>query len=137
MAPMPMDESDREGARLLLCDDSADQREMLSILLGKYGYEVDEAADGAAALLMLKRRSYDLVLLDLQMPQADGFDVLAWLQKNRAQLPVLVLSGLPPDQIGEGLERLPEHELPPLLMKPVDGEQLAHLIELRLAGELP
>jgi CheY-like chemotaxis protein len=134
---MSIESIHRDGARILLCDDSADQREMLSILLTRRGYDVDEAADGAAALLMLKRRNYDLVLLDLQMPQADGFDVLAWIQNNRPQLSVLVLSGLPPEEIGEGLDRLPQHELPPLLMKPVDIGQLTDLIELKLAGELP
>jgi CheY-like chemotaxis protein len=132
------DESGRSG-RLLLCDDSATERTALARLLRDRGYEVDEAADGSAALLVLRgsRRPYDLLLLDLQMPGTDGFDVLAYIQEHRPDLPVVLLSGLPPDQIGEGIARLPGAHLPPLLLKPIESEQLLQVIELKLMGELP
>jgi CheY-like chemotaxis protein len=123
--------------RILLCDDSTTERTSLAQILRREGYDVDEAADGAAALTLLKGRGYDLMLLDLQMPGVDGFDVLAYVQRQKAELPVVVLSGLPPDEIGDGLQRLPEHELPPLLLKPIDVRQLFQVIELKLAGELP
>jgi len=123
--------------RLLICDDSAPERNALAQILRRQGYEVDEAADGAAALTLLKGRPYDLLLLDLQMPGVDGFDVLEFVQKQRENLAVVVLSGLPPDQIGDGIQRLPRHELPPLLLKPIDTTQLFQVIELKLAGELP
>lgn len=122
---------------MLICDDSDMERKALGQVLRQRGYHVDEAADGAAALRMIKGRPYDLLLLDLQMPQVDGFDVLKFLQKERPQLPVVVLSGLPADQIGDGMHRLPSQELPPLLLKPVDSQQLFDVIELKLAGELP
>jgi CheY-like chemotaxis protein len=137
--PSNGDEGIGEMGRLLLCDDSALERAALGRLLRERGYEVDEAADGSAALLVLRasRRNYDLLLLDLQMPGTDGFDVLAWLRRNRPDLPVVLLSGLPPHEIGEGLARMPEAELPPLLLKPIDSEQLLGVIEMKLAGELP
>ena len=123
--------------RILLCDDSTIERSSLAQILRREGYDVDEAADGAAALTLLKGRGYDLMLLDLQMPGVDGFDVLAYVQRQKQDLPVVVLSGLPPEEIGDGLQRLPEHELPPLLLKPIDVRQLFQVIELKLAGELP
>ena len=129
--------SDDDGVLVLICDDSDMERKALGQVLRQRGYHVDEAADGAAALRMIKGRPYDLLLLDLQMPQVDGFDVLKFLQKERPQLPVVVLSGLPADQIGDGMHRLPSQELPPLLLKPVDSQQLFDVIELKLAGELP
>jgi CheY-like chemotaxis protein len=125
------------GWRILLCDDSTTERTSLAQILRREGYDVDEAADGAAALTLLKGRGYDLMLLDLQMPGVDGFDVLAYVQQRKADLPVVVLSGLPPEEIGDGLQRLPDHELPPLLLKPIDVRQLFQVIELKLAGELP
>lgn len=125
------------GWRLLLCDDSDSERSALAVLLRRRGYEVDEAADGNSALVMLKARRYDLVLLDLQMPMMDGFEVLAWIQKHTPEQPVVVLSGLPAEEIGEGILRLPEHELPPLLLKPIRSEQLFPIIDMKLAGELP
>jgi two-component system, OmpR family, response regulator PrrA len=123
--------------RLLVCDDSSAERTALAEILRRRGYQVDEAADGSAALLYLKNTSHDLLLLDLQMPDIDGFDVLAYVQTHRPQLPVVLLSGMPPDEIGDGLQRLPSAELPPLLLKPIDSRQLFQVIELRLAGELP
>jgi CheY-like chemotaxis protein len=123
--------------RLLVCDDSPTERSSLSQILQRRGYDVDEASDGAAALRMIKARPYDLLLLDLQMPGTDGFDVLAFVQKNQPDLAVVVLSGLPPDEIGSGIGRLPDLELPPLLLKPIDTKQLFQVIELKLAGELP
>ncbi len=123
--------------RLLLVDDSEIERRTLAALMRLRHYDVDEAADGRAALHMLKNGAYDLLLLDLQMPGYDGFDLLAYLGQNAPELPVIVLSGLPPDEIGNGIHRLPDHELPPLLIKPIDSEQLAQLVELKLAGELP
>jgi len=136
------DTSEVRGAssgRLLLCDDSGTERLALARILRDNGYEVDEAADGSAALLVLRgnRRPYDLLLLDLQMPEVDGFEVLAYVQRHRPELGVVLLSGLPPDQIGEGLSRLPDGELPALMLKPIDTEQLLQVIEMKLAGELP
>ena len=125
------------GFRLLVCDDSSVERSALAQILRRHGYEVDEAADGSAALRLIKGRDYDLLLLDLNMPDVDGFDVLRYVQSNRAKLPVVLMSGLPHDQIGDGIQRLPQHELPPLLLKPVDTRQLFQVIELKLAGELP
>jgi CheY-like chemotaxis protein len=123
--------------RLLVCDDSQAERCALAEVLRRRGYQVDEAADGAAAILLLKTPAHDLLLLDLQMPNVDGFDVLAHVQTHRPDLPVVLLSGLPPGEIGEGIERLPIPELPPLLLKPIDSRQLFQVIELKLAGELP
>ena len=141
---MQSETSDRDPAeltgsppRLLLCDDSPTERAALAQLLQRQGYEIDQAADGAAALLLIQARPYDLLLLDLQMPGVDGFEVLAYLQQHRADLPVVLLSGLPPHEIGGGIQRLPSQELPPLLLKPIDTHQLAQVIELKLAGELP
>jgi CheY-like chemotaxis protein len=125
------------GLRLLVCDDSNAERSALAQILRRRGYEVDEAADGAAALRLIKGRAYDLVLLDLNMPDVDGFDVLGYVQAHQARLPVVLMSGLPHEEIGDGIQRLPQQELPPLLLKPVDTRQLFQVIELKLAGELP
>jgi CheY-like chemotaxis protein len=124
--------------RVLLADDSVIEREALATLLRQAGYQVDEADDGEAAILFLKREVPDLLLLDLQMPGTDGFGVLTYLQKNkRDDFPVILLSGLPPDQIQKSMHRLPSQDLPPLLLKPVDPNQLLNIVALRLTGELP
>jgi DNA-binding response OmpR family regulator len=125
------------GCRLLLCDDSAGERRALAQFLRQRGFAVQEAGDGAAALHSLKNSRVDLLLLDLNMPVADGFDVLGYLQEHRRALPVVLMSGMPPDQIQQRMHVLPQRELPPLMIKPVDPDSLLAVIELQLAGQLP
>ena len=125
------------SSRILLCDDSPVERLALAHVLRGAGYKVDEAGDGEATLQCLKHLSVDLLLLDLNMPEVDGFGVLAYLQEHRPGLPVILLSGMPLDQIQHKMHRLPSPELPPLFLKPVDPDQLLQMIDLQLSGELP
>ena len=124
-------------ARLLLCDDSPVERLALAHFLRRIGYAVDEAGDGEAAILHVKHRQVDAVLLDLNMPDVDGFGVLTYLQQHRRALPVILLSGMPLDQIQHKIKNLPSQELPPLLIKPIDPDQLLTVLELQLSGQLP
>jgi DNA-binding response OmpR family regulator len=123
--------------RLLLCDDSPVERLALAHFLRRTGYTVDEAGDGEAAIQHIKNRQVDAVLLDLNMPDIDGFGVLGYLQEHRRALPVILLSGMPLDRIQHKIKGLPSPELPPLLLKPIDPDQLLTLLELHLSGQLP
>lgn len=123
--------------RVLVADDNAGVRDALGNLLIRSGYEVSTAADGQAAVEVIKDARLDAVLLDLQMPGHDGFETLRYLQEHRRGLPVLLLSGLPADEIQERMHRLPSGLLPPLFLKPCDYDQLLTVLELMLAGDLP
>jgi DNA-binding response OmpR family regulator len=123
--------------RLLICDDSPIERLALAHFLRNNDFSIDEAADGESAVQLLQLRPVDLLILDLQMPGKDGFHVLSYLQKHRPGLPVILLSGMPIEEIQDRVHLLPSRELPPLLIKPVDPSQLLELIDLELAGELP
>lgn len=124
-------------SRILLCDDSPVERLALAHFLRSHGYLVDEAGDGDAAILQLKHREVDLILLDLHMPEIDGFGVLTYLQEHRRSLPVILLSGMPLHKIQTRMHDLPTPELPPLLIKPIDPEQLLGILELQLSGQMP
>ncbi len=63
-------------ARILVVDDEESIREFLEIMLRKEGYEVTCAEDGAKALEILKKKSFDMVVSDLQMPQITGLQLL-------------------------------------------------------------
>jgi two-component system OmpR family response regulator len=123
--------------QILLVDDSPIERLALAHFLRGSGYRVDEAADGDAAILQLKHREVDLLLLDLQMPEVDGFAVLSYVQEHRRSLPVILLSGMPPHKIQHKMHVLRERELPPLMLKPIDPAQLLGVVELQLLGALP
>jgi two-component system capsular synthesis sensor histidine kinase RcsC len=120
--------------QLLVADDSPIQRQALCSLLRCSGYDVAEAGDGHQVLRYLKDCRVDLLLLDLNMPDGDGFEVLKYLQQHRRALPVVVLSGMPLDQIQHRMHRLPDRELPMLLLKPIDPEQLIQIVEYQLRG---
>ncbi len=79
---------------ILIADDDSGNREMLSRRLRRLGYTVSMAQDGRQAVEMIRGQSFDLLLLDIVMPEMDGYEVLKYLQSNRpaADLPVIVLS---------------------------------------------
>jgi CheY-like chemotaxis protein len=68
--------------RVLVVDDNEAIRRLVSKLLQHEGYAIDEAIDGLEALEKLDARSYDAVILDLMMPRATGFDVIAALRER-------------------------------------------------------
>jgi CheY-like chemotaxis protein len=82
------------GRRLLVVDDDPDVADLVRQLLEGSGYRIEAAADGAAALRALALRRPDAILLDLLMPQMDGFDVIRALQEDaeRRAIPVIVLT---------------------------------------------
>jgi len=84
-----------EPASILIVDDNADDRELLAHHLKRQGHSVTFAENGRIALELLWSRPFDLVLLDIRMPEMDGYQVLERLKADHAlrHLPVVVLSG--------------------------------------------
>ena len=87
----------KSDARILVVDDVAENRDLLARRLQRLGItSVDQAANGIEALAALGRQTYDLMLLDIMMPEMDGFRVLDTLQADGRvnDLPVIVISAL-------------------------------------------
>lgn len=85
----------RSGA-ILVVDDSADNRDLLSRWLQRHGYTVDVASNGIIALEKLRTHTFDLVLLDVIMPQMNGFQVLEQMKADPllGQVAVIVISAV-------------------------------------------
>ena len=77
---------------VLVIDDEANMRHMLSTLLVKHGYAVDVAGDGAEGLCRIEAKSYDFILCDLKMPVMDGMTFLGKLQERRHATTVIMMS---------------------------------------------
>ncbi len=92
----PASGSEDAQARILVVDDVEDNREVLRRRLKREGYTADCADDGYAALEMIGRQPYDLVLLDMLMPGIDGYEVLGRLKESPAtrDIPVIMISAL-------------------------------------------
>ncbi len=82
--------------RLLVVDDDQGNRDVLTQRLKKQGYSVATAENGHQALEMLQAEAYDLVLLDIMMPEMDGYEVLRRLKANHElkNVPVIMVSAL-------------------------------------------
>lgn len=80
--------------RLLTVDDSAHMRQLVSFTLTSAGYDVQEAADGRAALEMVQRQRFGLILIDLEMPRLDGMSLIRALRSlpEYRFTPLLVLT---------------------------------------------
>jgi adenylate cyclase len=91
-----MREGGQSGARLLVVDDNKVNRLLLTRSLEQQGHGVACAENGRAALEMLRREPFDLLLLDIEMPEMDGFQVLEQLKGDLQlrDLPVIVTSSL-------------------------------------------
>src|SRR6187431_3079419 len=78
--------------RILIVDDEEDIRESLETLLTIEGYSVDMAVNGTAGLERMGRSSYDLVLLDLMMPDKSGMEVLAEVRQRDRETPIFMIT---------------------------------------------
>ncbi len=79
--------------RVLVVDDEASIRELLSKTLALAEYEVDTAPDGRAAVERLRLGRYDLLIADLKMPGVDGLSLIREAKRLNADLPVIIITG--------------------------------------------
>lgn len=108
-----------QKGRILVVDDVEENRTVLARRLDREGYTVENAAGGEEALRLVASGSYDLVLLDVMMPDLDGFAVLERIKANPAtrSLPVIMISAL--DDLAS-VVRCIEHGAEDYLAKPFD-----------------
>jgi two-component system response regulator PilR (NtrC family) len=79
-------------SRILVVDDEESIREFLDIMLRKEGYEVTSAEDGAKALDMIKKKTFDLVISDLQMPNLTGIELLRQVRDSYPDLLFMMIT---------------------------------------------
>ena len=117
--PAPAADAQVEAGTILIVDDNAANREMLGRRLEREGHRVQLAAGGREALELLREQRVDLVLLDVMMPEMDGYEVLQQLKADAAlrDIPVLMISAV--DEI-ESVVRCIELGAEDYLPKPFD-----------------
>jgi two-component system, OmpR family, response regulator len=90
---MPPARGEGSSVRILITEDDVALAEALQFALTQAGYAVDHVATGTAADAALKGDDFGLLILDLGLPQLDGFEVLKRLRRRNRTVPVLILSG--------------------------------------------
>jgi DNA-binding NtrC family response regulator len=117
------------GARLLVVDDEATQREMLSGILKRAGYRVETAEGGAAALAAMERGSFELLLTDQKMPGMDGLALLERVQEIAPDLPVILMTAF--GSVSEAVAAMKKGAAD-YLTKPFEREELILVLEKAL-----
>ena len=121
--------------RVLVVDDDADFTELVNIVLTHEGFEVLTASNGREALRTLFESKPDLVLLDVIMPQMDGWQTCKYI-REASDVPIIILSGQSrsEDDIVRGLD----HGADEYILKPISNRELAARVKAILRrAELP
>ena len=121
--------------KILVVDDDPDMRNAITIILESQDYEIITAQDGVEALASLRAEQPDLMILDLLMPNMDGFTVLKTLQDGRwskyRETPILILSSVREDASRRRyeLETALELNVDDYIEKPVSPEILIKRVD--------
>ena len=107
--------------RILVVDDDKNTRRLMRAVLEDARYEVETAADGADALRVMDTAHIDLVVLDIMMPNMDGYELTKTLRASNSDLPILMVSAkqLPEDRKRGFLVGTDDY-----MTKPVDEEEM-------------
>jgi DNA-binding response OmpR family regulator len=89
--------------RILVGDDDLDWRTLLRGVLGQAGVVVTPAATGAAALTCLQKVHFDLIILDVQLPDCDGYAVCAEVRQREGYVPIIMISGVKKEDVDQEL----------------------------------
>jgi PAS domain S-box-containing protein len=115
------------GVRVLLVDDSVDNRYLVKRLLTKHGAEVDTATDGREGFDFAVRGSHDLILMDIQMPNMDGYQAKRALDNQGYSKPVIALTA---HAMEEEQKKTLEAGFAGHLTKPLNNDELLKTVAL-------
>jgi len=131
------------GARILLAEDGAINRKVATVMLERAGYTVEGVEDGAAALIAVEANDFDLVLMDLHMPDVDGFAATAAIRAMegaKGKIPIVALTA---NALLDSRQACLEAGMDEFITKPIDRESILRTIAAVLrksgvsAGALP
>ena len=113
-------------ARVLIVDDDKDFLETLSKRMQKRGIKVSMPETATVATILLEKKSYDALMIDLMMPEMGGIDMLQIIRKKFPKIKVLITSGHP--MIARRIEAL-KLGATDFIPKPVDFDYLMEMVE--------
>lgn len=115
-----------QSKSILIVDDSIDNLEIIKLFLNSYGGDPDIANDGNEALIKVQNKDYDVILMDIEMPNMNGFQVIKELRNRNNNTPVIALTAhaMPEDRLKTKSAGFFDH-----VTKPIDFNYLVSAIE--------
>jgi len=108
--------------KVLVVEDMRLNQLLMKIILNDFGFEFDIVADGKLAIEKLRTNSYDIILMDLYMPEMDGFEATAYIRDTlRLKTPIIALTA---DVSDVDIVKYREIGMNDYISKPVEDEQL-------------
>ncbi len=121
-----------KNGRILIVDDDPEMRALLLDVLRTEGFDVGEAKDGTEAVLALRARSFDLILMDKNMPGPSGLDLLPGFRRVCPQSPIIMMTAF--GDVPSYMEAI-EKGAVEFLFKPFRMEELKAAIAKALQSE--
>ena len=126
-------------ARILVAEDILPNQEVALAILAKLGHHADAAGNGAAALAAMEKESYDLILMDCEMPDVDGYEATRRIRRTEAftgrpRIPIIALTA---HAVSGDRDKCIEAGMDDYLSKPIDPRQLAAAIQKWLLATAP
>ena len=107
--------------KILVIDDDKNIRKLLSVVLTKEGFTVVPATDGANALEIMDKESVDLIIVDVMMPNVNGYEFTECVRGINPKIPILMVSA---KQLSEDRKRGFLAGIDDFMVKPIDTEEL-------------
>ena len=136
--PLEGDLAQRAPLRILVADDNLINQKVATRLLGRWGYRPDVASNGLEVLAALRRQPYDIVLLDVQMPEMDGLEAASRIKAewtDPASRPFL--AALTAGAMKEDRDRCIAAGMDGYLTKPLNVQELQAVLENCYAARVP
>ena len=122
---IPESEKMDPNLNILLAEDNIFNRKVIQGLFKKLGFEIDFAENGLQAVKMLKEETYDIVFMDLLMPEMDGIQAVIEIRKQGLKLPIIALTA---DENRYTLNAAMEAGFDDYLIKPASAERLRKIL---------
>jgi len=112
------------GKQILITDDNETNRLLASAILGNFGAVVTEAANGHEALLLIEKNKFDLILMDVQMPEMDGLEATRLVREKLIDVPIIALTAF---ALKGDNQKCLDNGMDDYLSKPFEEEQLLEI----------
>jgi CheY-like chemotaxis protein len=132
--PARQTKTDGHSARILVAEDNLVNQRLAVRMLNKLGHQVDVVPDGVKALTAISEKEYDLVLMDCQMPEMDGYEATRLIRRSGKSIRIVAMTA---NAMQGDREKCIESGMDDYLSKPVRMEELEAVIRRQMEGNHP